>query len=149
MGYEENKVFAFHSFFNNEVCRDFNRLQVVQTDFGQNVSFDMRTFRFITTDSSATEAQDQLFTCNLYLKPIGEITSIQPEDCSCHTETDCLNPVFLSWSEWSTCSLTCGSGEQTRRRTCDQNCDDVQNDDLSETQNCNDGDCPVSQNAVL
>ena len=50
--------------------------------------------------------------------------------------------VFLPWSEWSSCSLTCGSGEQTRTRTCDQNCDDVQNDDLSETQSCNNGDCP-------
>ena len=70
---------------------------MVQTDFGQNVSFDMRTFRFITTDSSATEAQDQLFTCNLYLKPIGEITSIQPEDCSCHTEADCLNPGIFHY----------------------------------------------------
>ena len=54
--------------------------------------------------------------------------------------------VFLPWSEWSTCSLNgqpvvCGSGEQTRTRTCDRNCDDVQTDDLSETQSCNNGDC--------
>ena len=50
--------------------------------------------------------------------------------------------VFLPWSEWSTCSLTCGSGEQTRTRECDQNCDDIQTDELSETQSCNDDDCP-------
>ena len=50
--------------------------------------------------------------------------------------------VLLPWSEWSTCSLTCGSGEQTRTRTCDENCDDVQTDDLTETQNCNTDDCP-------
>ena len=50
--------------------------------------------------------------------------------------------VFSSWSEWSSCSPTCGSGQQTRTRTCDQNCDGVQNDDLEETQSCNNGDCP-------
>jgi len=140
VSYEENKVFAFHSFYNDELCRD-TRLQVVQTQFGQNVGFNMRTFRFITADSSATEAQDQLFTCNLYLEPVGEITSIQPEECSCHTKADCLNPVFLPWSEWSTCSLTCGSGTQTRKRECDQNCDGVQEDDLEEIQSCNNDEC--------
>ena len=50
--------------------------------------------------------------------------------------------VFLSWSEWSSCSLACGLGQQTRTRTCDQYCDGVQNDDLEETQSCNNGDCP-------
>ena len=50
--------------------------------------------------------------------------------------------VFLPWSDWSSCSLTCGSGEQTRTRTCDRNCAGVQNHDLSETQDCNDVDCP-------
>ena len=52
-----------------------------------------------------------------------------------------LFSVFLLWSEWSTCSLTCGSGEQMRTRECDQNCDGVQIDDLKETQSCNNGDC--------
>ena len=67
-------------------------MNVVQTEFGQNVSFDMRTFRFIVAGSSATEAQDQTIACNLHLEPIGEITSTQPEDCSCHTESICQNP---------------------------------------------------------
>ena len=49
--------------------------------------------------------------------------------------------VFSPWSRWSTCSLYCGSGERTRTRTCGQNCDDVQIDDLKETQSCNNGDC--------
>ena len=50
--------------------------------------------------------------------------------------------VFLSWSEWSSCSLTCGSGEQTRTRTCVRSCNGIRNDELLETQSCNDDECP-------
>ena len=67
-------------------------MNVVQTEFGQNVSFEMRTFRFITTDSSATEAQDQTINCKLHLERANDVTSTQPNDCSCHTEAECLNP---------------------------------------------------------
>lgn len=49
------------------------------------------------------------------------------------------------WTEWSTCSETCGGGEQTRTRTVDvpaqfggRVCPP-----LSETRECNDFDCPV------
>ena len=51
----------------------------------------MRTFRFITVGSSATEAQEQTISCNLHLDPVNEVTSTQPENCSCYTEDDCLN----------------------------------------------------------
>ena len=47
--------------------------------------------------------------------------------------------VFSLWSEWSSCSLSCGSGDQTRTRTYDQGCS---NDELLETQSCNDVACP-------
>ena len=49
---------------------------------------------------------------------------------------------FSGWSEWSKCSLTCGSGEQTRTRRCEQNCDGVPSDNLTETKSCNDVKCP-------
>ena len=51
----------------------------------------MRTFRFITTESSATEGQEQTISCNLHLEPVNDVISTQPENCSCHTEADCLN----------------------------------------------------------
>ena len=69
------------------------RLNVVQTEFGQNVSFQMRTFRFIVAGSSSSEAQDQTLACNLHLDPIADVTSDQPEDCSCHTQADCATPA--------------------------------------------------------
>ena len=64
-------------------------MNVVQTEFGENVSFEMRTFRFITSSSSASEAQDQTIACNIHLDPIADVTSTQPDNCSCHTEADC------------------------------------------------------------
>ena len=67
-------------------------MNVVQTEFGQAVGFEMRTFRFITAGSSASEAQDQTIACNLRLEPADDSPSTQPDDCSCHTEADCLNP---------------------------------------------------------
>ena len=68
-------------------------MNVVQTEFGQYVSFEMRTFRFITAGSSASEAQDQTVACNLHLEPANDVTSTQPENCSCHTEADCQTPA--------------------------------------------------------
>ena len=41
--------------------------------------------------------------------------------------------------------MSCGSGEQTRTRTCDQGCS---NDDLLQTQNCNDVACPGKQKLI-
>ena len=70
------------------------RLNVVQTEFGQNVSFEMRTFRFIIAGSSETEAQNQTIACNLHLEPVDDVSSTQPDDCSCHTEADCRNQGF-------------------------------------------------------
>ena len=56
----------------------------------------MRTFRFITTGSSATEAQNQTIACNLHLEPVNDVSSTQPVDCSCHTEDDCVAAMAAS-----------------------------------------------------
>ena len=44
------------------------------------------------------------------------------------------------WSDWESCSATCGNGEQQRYRECigPQNCDG----ELEQKQNCNIGECP-------
>ena len=72
-------------------------MNVVQTEFGQNVSFEMRTFRFTAAGSSATEAQDQTIACNLHLEPLDAVASTQADDCSCHTEAECLNPRMFNY----------------------------------------------------
>ena len=68
------------------------RLNVVQTEFGENVSFSMRTFSFIVEGVSTTDDQAQNISCNLHIEPIADVTSTQPSDCSCHTEADCAAP---------------------------------------------------------
>ena len=85
----ELDIYAMHSFHNNELCVDNSRLNVVQTEFGQNIGFSMRTFRFLVQGSQATEAQLQRISCNLHLEPVADVPTIQPADCSCHTATDC------------------------------------------------------------
>ena len=53
----------------------------------------MRTFRFITSGSlEASEDQVQTISCSLYLDPANDITTTQPDNCSCHSEADCSTP---------------------------------------------------------
>ena len=65
-------------------------------------------------------------------------------------ETECVCPIdrkgefceiLKLWTEWSCCSMACGSGVQTRSRKCETNCGDVPNNYLSETKECNDHNC--------
>ena len=63
-----------------------------QTEFGQNVSFEMRTFRFITAGSTATDAQEQTIACDLHLEPIADVSTSQPDDCTCFTQAACAIP---------------------------------------------------------
>ena len=68
------------------------RLNVVQTEFGENIGFSMRTFRFIVSGSQATEAQQQTISCDLHLEPVANVSSTQPPNCTCHTEDACNVP---------------------------------------------------------
>ena len=45
-------------------------------------------------------------------------------------------PEYSQWTDWSDCSVTCGTGLQTRQRTCDKHCDSVSNDDTNENREC-------------
>ena len=52
----------------------------------------MRTFRFITAGSTATDDQEQTIACNLYLEPIVDVSTSQPDDCTCFTQAACALP---------------------------------------------------------
>ncbi|XP_059164384.1 SCO-spondin-like [Physella acuta] len=64
---------------------------------------------------------------------------------SCNTFNCPVDGYYNSWSVWSTCSASCGGGNQTRNRICVQPlygglpCQGSNN----ETQNCNEKHCPV------
>ena len=48
-------------------------------------------------------------------------------------------PIFTEWSDWSTCSVICGTGIHTRTRTCGDHCSSVTSSDLADEQACNEG----------
>lgn len=50
--------------------------------------------------------------------------------------------VYSDWSAYSSCSKTCGSGEQSRTRVCEGGiCSLANPSDLIETTSCNEQDC--------
>ena len=70
----------------------------MQTVFGENIEFSMRTFLFKTQGSSAEE-QQQTISCNLRLDPAGDVSSTEPNDCSCYSEEECSGKIYISSSE--------------------------------------------------
>ena len=66
----------------------FKRLNVEQTLFGAEIQFSMRTFHFKTQRSSVE--QQQTMSCNLHLDRVEDISSTQPDDCTCYSENECL-----------------------------------------------------------
>ena len=72
------------------------RLNVVQTSFGKDIAFSLRTFRF-TDGQSSTELDDQnqTITCELYLQPADQVPEEQAADCTCYDEDDCAGPYCI------------------------------------------------------
>ena len=63
------------------------RLKVKQVQFGETVAFSMRTFRFMSGES--TTEQQQTINCSLHLEPRENISEDQAPDCSCYTKEEC------------------------------------------------------------
>ncbi|KAJ8310623.1 hypothetical protein KUTeg_012488 [Tegillarca granosa] len=66
----------------------------------------------------------------------------------CNTQVCIIDGAWGSWSSWGTCTVTCGTGRQSRSRVCDDprpangglNC----TGDSGEYQDCNNQTCPVA-----
>ena len=81
----------------------------------------------------------------------GGKTDINGEDAADAVKGDIKNvrieegPLFGVWSDWSSCSVTCGGGERSRTRPCSSGCsiidDDDDDDDRTETEVCNQSEC--------
>ena len=71
----------------------------------------------------------------------GNPTEVRP----CNTQTCVTDCQMSSWSDWGSCSKTCGSGIQTRHRTVttQPSCQGAQCGALIDTQTCNTQGCPV------
>ena len=76
-----------------------------------------------------SEWSDCSLTCNGGERSRRRICGLDPtsksKDNPCKAplkETEKCNtekcPVFTEWSDWSTCTKTCGNGEQKRQRDC-------------------------------
>ena len=69
--------------------------------------------------------------------------------CSCERHFDLTfmsflgDPEFSAWSLWSPCSQTCGDGEKTRVRSCIAYCHSLNQNELSNTNSCNEQDCKL------
>ena len=64
------------------------RLNVVQTLFGKDIAFSVRTFKF-TTDDGTPGVQEQTISCELHLESAADVTQEQASDCTCYDEEDC------------------------------------------------------------
>ena len=79
-------------FLKSWITAILNRLNVMQSVFGTSIEFSMRTFLFKTNGSSAEE-QQQTISCNLHLDPVADVSSTEPDDCSCYTEEECSGKI--------------------------------------------------------
>ena len=61
---------------------------MIQTAFGKDIGFSLRTFRF-TDGQSSSSAQEQTISCELHLEPVANVPEEQAADCTCFTASDC------------------------------------------------------------
>ena len=64
---------------------------MVQTLFGKDIAFSMRTFRF--SSGQTLESQNQTISCEFHLEPTDDVSEEQAADCTCYTEDGCAGEI--------------------------------------------------------
>ena len=99
---------------------------------------------YAITETGPTTGYDASFSgdCN-YPGVISSIVTGQHYTC---TITNTYNPITINggWSDWGTCSLTCGGGTQTRTCTNPTPANGGTNCTGSTSQECNTQACPIN-----
>jgi hypothetical protein len=98
--------------------------------------------RYRTCSNPLPQYGGQQFDCD----------GIRLEHSACNTEACGIDGGYSAWTEWSTCSVNCGNGIQTRTRTCTapvvqgagKNCTLLGPD--TESKLCNTNLCPIHGN---
>ena len=89
---------------------------MVQTLFGKDIAFSVRTFRF-TEGQSSTDTQNQTITCELYLEPADQVSAEQASDCICYSAEECSNECDLGTDNCSD-NATCANTDPSFECTC-------------------------------
>lgn len=60
---------------------------MVQTSFGKDIEFSVRTFEF--TGGQTSGDQEQTISCELHLEPAADVLHEQASGCTCHNVENC------------------------------------------------------------
>ena len=80
---------------------------MVQTLFGKDIEFSVRTFRFSGGQSSSN--QEQIINCQLHLEPADNVSEGQAPDCTCYNAQECSNDATCTDTAQSF-ECTCNDG---------------------------------------
>jgi len=76
----------------------------------------------------------------------GECEGEEREERECGTDACPVNGAWSSWGEWSPCSLSCGGGNRTRQRKCNDpapaNGGEECEGEVKESEECGVNECP-------
>lgn len=95
-----------------------------------------------TSCSASCDGGTQTRTVTYKSKYDGRICKTEKETQSCNTIACCSDATSTTtYTDWTTCSASCGGGTQTRTKTVTSNINNSVCESKTETQSCNTMDC--------